>query len=82
VSCHPSPERFRGNQTQAARYLDISRRTLIYRMEKHGSLRIHSQGQSKLAIQGVIFNCEVRFDTKWGTLADGHSPPQTLNSVK
>jgi DNA-binding NtrC family response regulator len=28
-------ERFRGNQTQAARYLDISRRTLIYRMEKH-----------------------------------------------
>jgi two-component system NtrC family response regulator len=31
-------ERFRGNQTQAARYLDISRRTLIYRMEKHGLL--------------------------------------------
>jgi DNA-binding NtrC family response regulator len=29
-------ERFAGNQTQAARYLDISRRTLIYRMEKHG----------------------------------------------
>lgn len=29
-------ERFNGNQTQAARYLDISRRTLIYRMEKHG----------------------------------------------
>ncbi len=29
-------EKFQGNQTQAARYLDISRRTLIYRMEKHG----------------------------------------------
>jgi DNA-binding NtrC family response regulator len=29
-------ERFSGNQTQAARYLDISRRTFIYRMEKHG----------------------------------------------
>ena len=29
-------ERFDGNQTHAARYLDISRRTLIYRMEKHG----------------------------------------------
>jgi DNA-binding NtrC family response regulator len=29
-------EKFKGNQTQAARYLDISRRTFIYRMEKHG----------------------------------------------
>jgi len=29
-------KRFDWNQTQAARYLDISRRTLIYRMEKHG----------------------------------------------
>lgn len=29
-------DRFKGNQTHAARYLDISRRTLIYRMEKHG----------------------------------------------
>ncbi len=28
-------ERSNWNQTQAARYLDISRRTLIYRMEKH-----------------------------------------------
>jgi transcriptional regulator of acetoin/glycerol metabolism len=29
-------KKFSWNQTQAARYLDISRRTLIYRMEKHG----------------------------------------------
>jgi two-component system NtrC family response regulator len=29
-------ERFNGNQTHAARYLDISRGTLIYRMEKFG----------------------------------------------
>ncbi len=28
--------KFNWNQTHAARYLDISRRTLIYRMEKHG----------------------------------------------
>ncbi|HYI96265.1 MAG TPA: sigma-54 dependent transcriptional regulator [Bryobacteraceae bacterium] len=28
-------EKFNWNQTQAARYLDISRRTLIYRIEKH-----------------------------------------------
>jgi two-component system NtrC family response regulator len=29
-------EKHNWNQSQAARYLDISRRTLIYRMEKHG----------------------------------------------
>ena len=34
ISC--ALDKFDGNQTQAARYLDISRRTLIYRMEKHG----------------------------------------------
>ena len=28
-------KKFNWNQTQAAKYLDISRRTLIYRMEKH-----------------------------------------------
>jgi two-component system NtrC family response regulator len=32
-------EKFNWNQTQAARFLDISRRTLIYRMEKHGLRR-------------------------------------------
>jgi two-component system NtrC family response regulator len=32
-------EKFNWNQTQAARYLDISRRTLIYRMEKHRLIR-------------------------------------------
>lgn len=29
-------EKFDGNQTQAAKYLDISRKALRYRMEKHG----------------------------------------------
>ena len=29
-------EKAAGNQTKAARYLEISRRTFIYRMEKHG----------------------------------------------
>ncbi|MGB9606807.1 MAG: sigma-54 interaction domain-containing protein, partial [Bryobacteraceae bacterium] len=29
-------EKFDGNQSKAARYLDISRKTLIYRMEKYG----------------------------------------------
>jgi two-component system NtrC family response regulator len=29
-------EKFAGNQTHAAQYLDISRKTLIYRMEKFG----------------------------------------------
>ena len=32
-------EKFNWNQTQAARFLDISRRTLIYRMEKHQLVR-------------------------------------------
>ncbi len=32
-------QKFGGNQTQAARYLDISRKTLIYRMEKHNLKR-------------------------------------------
>lgn len=36
--------RFGGNQTHAARYLDISRRTLIYRIEKHGLLQEDGQG--------------------------------------
>lgn len=31
--------RFQGNQTHAAAYLDISRKALIYRMEKHGIRR-------------------------------------------
>jgi DNA-binding NtrC family response regulator len=31
--------RFRWNQTHAARYLDISRKALMYRMEKHGIQR-------------------------------------------
>jgi two-component system NtrC family response regulator len=32
-------EKFNGNQTHAARYLDISRKALMYRMEKHGIRR-------------------------------------------
>lgn len=36
--------KFDWNQTQAARYLDISRRTLIYRMEKHGLRRDDGAG--------------------------------------
>lgn len=31
-----SLEKFNGNQTQSAKYLNISRKTLIYRMEKYG----------------------------------------------
>src|SRR5579884_301384 len=35
-------EKFNWNQTHAAKYLDISRKTLIYRMEKHGIQRGNS----------------------------------------
>jgi two-component system NtrC family response regulator len=36
--------KFRWNQTHAAKYLDISRKALIYRMEKHGIKRPHGAG--------------------------------------
>jgi two-component system NtrC family response regulator len=32
-------DKFHGNQTHAAKYLDVSRKALIYRMEKHGIRR-------------------------------------------
>jgi DNA-binding NtrC family response regulator len=35
-------ERFHGNQTHAAKFLDVSRRTLIYRMEKYGIATVYS----------------------------------------
>lgn len=38
--------RFQGNQTRAAKYLDITRRTLIYRMEKY-KLRTQSVATSQ-----------------------------------
>jgi two-component system NtrC family response regulator len=37
-------KKFNWNQTHAARYLDISRKTFIYRMEKHGIQREHPPG--------------------------------------
>ncbi|MBL0159079.1 MAG: sigma-54-dependent Fis family transcriptional regulator [Bryobacterales bacterium] len=36
--------RFQWNQTHAARYLDVSRKALMYRMEKHGIRRPDSTG--------------------------------------
>jgi DNA-binding NtrC family response regulator len=38
-------EKFNGNQTQAARYLDLSRKTLIYRMEKFGLRKESAAGE-------------------------------------
>jgi len=43
-------KRFDGNQTKAAAFLDISRRTLIYRMEKHGIHR--DPGEAVQAAEG------------------------------
>jgi two-component system NtrC family response regulator len=39
-------KKFNGNQTHAAKFLDLSRKTLIYRMEKHDIRK--EQNQSKL----------------------------------
>jgi two-component system NtrC family response regulator len=41
-------EKFRGNQTHAARYLDISRKALIYRMEKHGIRKKASEDEEDI----------------------------------
>jgi two-component system NtrC family response regulator len=46
-------EKFNGNQTHAAQYLDVSRKTLIYRMEKFG-LRKEADGSGEGS--GVIEN--------------------------
>ena len=40
-------EKFNGNQTHAAKYLDISRKALIYRMEKYGIRRKAVEGQDE-----------------------------------
>jgi two-component system NtrC family response regulator len=48
-------EKFNGNQTHAAQYLDISRKTLIYRMEKFG-LRKEADGSGEGAGAGVVEN--------------------------
>lgn len=37
-------DRFNGNQTKAAQYLGVTRKTLIYRMEKHGLRREGENG--------------------------------------
>jgi DNA-binding NtrC family response regulator len=38
--------KFNWNQTHAARFLDLSRKTLIYRMEKHGIRKDNPQGDA------------------------------------
>ena len=40
-------KRFDWNQTQTAKFLDVSRRTLIYRMEKHGLRREAAEGAAE-----------------------------------
>jgi two-component system NtrC family response regulator len=40
-------DKFHGNQTHAAKYLDISRKALIYRMEKHGIRRKTSEEEEE-----------------------------------
>ena len=52
---------FRGNQTRAARYLDMSRRTLSYRLEKYGitnetlkSMRRDSPAHENVQVQRTV----------------------------
>jgi two-component system NtrC family response regulator len=41
-------EKFNWNQTHAAQYLDLSRKTLIYRMEKFGLKRDRAEADGDL----------------------------------
>ena len=41
-------DKFHGNQTHAAKYLDISRKALIYRMEKHGIRKKAAEDEEEL----------------------------------
>jgi two-component system NtrC family response regulator len=41
-------EKFNWNQTHAAQYLDLSRKTLIYRMEKFGLKRDRAEADDDL----------------------------------
>lgn len=45
-------EKFHGNQTHAAKYLDISRKALIYRMEKHAIRRKAGEGEEEMEPAG------------------------------
>ena len=47
-------EKFKWNQTHAAKYLDISRKALMYRMEKHGLQRpdtAHEEEETEQAVE-------------------------------
>ena len=48
-------KKFNGNQTHTAKYLDISRKALMYRMEKHG---IRRSGQTDTAVDGEFEETE------------------------
>jgi two-component system NtrC family response regulator len=41
-------DKFHGNQTHAAKYLDISRKALTYRMEKHGIRKKAAEGEEEI----------------------------------
>jgi transcriptional regulator with PAS, ATPase and Fis domain len=45
-------DKFHGNQTHAANYLDISRKALIYRMEKHGIRKKSAEDEGEMESPG------------------------------
>jgi two-component system NtrC family response regulator len=45
-------EKFHDNQTHAARYLDISRKALIYRMEKHSIRKRAAEDEEEIPSPG------------------------------
>ena len=47
-------DKFHGNQTHAANYLDISRKALIYRMEKHGIRKKAAEDEEEMESPGDV----------------------------
>ncbi len=47
-------DKFHGNQTHAANYLDISRKALIYRMEKHGIRKKAADDEEEMESPGDV----------------------------
>ena len=59
-------DKFHGNQTHAAKYLDISRKALIYRMEKHGIRKKAAEDEEELDSPDDVRRADGRIESGLG----------------